>query len=345
VIRGYTLLFTLFAWGSLAIVAAAERPLSFSLPDSIALFGNYNDLRVVSRGKEQVLGPPNNVGYNGGYFASPSLSPRGDAIAWGFVVEWQARRRQDRARFALGVYSLADQKWSTFGDFDDIGTTAYSSSASRIAFVARENARQQLLVFDVARKTWSAAPYPTGGLRQNAALSWSPDDKRLAVEVQRGGLPYSPQMSKADADRNAVIAVMDVEGGNLRMLGEGRNPMWSPDGQWIAYYEPGGARCLIVHPDGTGLKVVKTLRQSLFSYRSFVWGGPVWSPDSRHLLFTVSADDSYVDLMLLDLVTGRTTMKLRKGYPIYGWVRSPDGRGIHDRARDPFGSASFPLKP
>jgi Tol biopolymer transport system component len=312
----------LLASGSLALGAAAERTLTFPLPDSIVLFGNYNDLRVVSRAGEQLLRPPIKEGYNGGYFASPSLSPRGDAIAWGFAVEWQERRRQDRARFALGVYSLTDQKWRTFGDFDGIGTTAYSPSASRIAFVARENARQQLFIFDVARETWSAAPYPTGGLRQNAALSWSPEGTRLAVEVQRGGLPYSPQMSEADADRNPVIAVMDVEAGNLRMLGEGRDPMWSPDGQWIAYYEPGGARCLLVHPDGTGLTVVKTLRQSFFSYRSFVWGGPVWSPDSRQLLFTVSADESYVDLMLLDLATGRTTMKLRKGYPIYGWVRA-----------------------
>jgi len=331
-IRQLTPVFIFLASSSLALLAAAERTFTFSLPDSIVLFGVYNDLRVVGRDGERMLRPPINVGYNGGYFARPSLSPRGDAIAWGFAVDWQERRRTDRARFSLGVYSLTDQKWRTFGDFDDIGTTAYSSSASRIAFVARESGRQQLLIFDVARETWAAAPYPTGGLRTGAALSWSPDDKRLAVEVQRAGLPYSPQMSKADADRNAVIAVMDLETGNVRMLGEGRDPMWSPDGQWIAYYDPGGAKCLLVHPDGTGLKIVKTLRQSFFSYSSFIWGGPVWSPNSQQLLVTVSAGESYVDLMLLDLRTGRTTVKLRKGYPVYGWARSPDGRGIHDGA-------------
>jgi hypothetical protein len=71
------------------VAGASERTLTFSLPDSILLFGHYNDLRVVTLTGEQSLRPPVNVGYNSGYFASPSISPRGDAIAWGFAVEWQ----------------------------------------------------------------------------------------------------------------------------------------------------------------------------------------------------------------------------------------------------------------
>jgi Tol biopolymer transport system component len=249
-------LLILFAAGSLVAGAATERTLTFSLPDSILLFGHYNDLRVATRTGEQSLRPLVDVGYNSGYFAPPSISPRGDAIAWGFAVEWQEDRRRDRARFALGVYSLAAQKWTTFGDFDDLGTAAYSPSGARIAFVGRESGKQQLFIFDVAKASWAAAPYPTGGLRLNAALSWSPDEKQLAVEVQRG------------ANRKPVIAVLDIATGDVRILGEGRDPMWSPDGQWIAYYEPGGASCLLMRPDGTGLRVVKRFRQSLFSNRA-----------------------------------------------------------------------------
>ena len=324
--------FIFLAAASLALGAAGERPLTFSLPDSILLFGTYDDLRVAKPEREiRLKAPADACGkYNGGYFASPTISPRGDVIAWGFCTRWVQTRRQNRARFALGLYSVAKETWQIYGDFDDIGTTAYSASGSRIAFVARQNDWQQLLIFDVAKQSWTAAPYPTGGLRQNAALSWSPDEKHLVVEVQRGGPPYSAQASEGDANRNSVIGVLDIVSGTVRMLGEGYDPAWSPDGQWIAYFAPGGARCLLVHPDGTGIRVVKSFRQNFFSSRSFVWGGPVWSPDSRQLLFTASASETYVDLMLLDLVSGRTAMKLRKGYPAYGWAISPGTRQSED---------------
>ena len=92
------------AAASLAFGAAGERPLTFSLPDSILLVGDYNDLRVVAQNPELVR-PPFSMGNNGGYVAAPSISPRGDSVAWGFSVEWQASRRRNRARalYSRGV--------------------------------------------------------------------------------------------------------------------------------------------------------------------------------------------------------------------------------------------------
>jgi hypothetical protein len=316
----------LLAAASLA-AGAGSKSQTFSLPDSILLFGNYEDLRVVTPDRELKLRPPVDVGYNGGYFAFPGISPRGDAVAWGFAVASKESRKQNRARFALGVYSLPQQHWKTYGDFDDIGVAAYSSDGSRIAVVADTNGGRQLLIFDIAKETWTVAPYPPGGLRRQTTIGWSPDDKRVVVELQRGGLSYTPQMSRADADRNPVIAILDIDSGNVQKLGEGFNPTWSPDGQWIAYLEPGGASCLVVHPDGTGLRAVKRFNRSPFFFiadTSFLWGGPVWSPDSKQILFTTSASEPYVDVRLLDLPTGRTTTKREKALPIYGWVASPD---------------------
>ena len=320
-----TLVCVCAAAASLA-TAAASKSQTFSLPQSTLLFGNYQDLRVVTPDGELKLRPPVDEGYNGAYFAYPGISPRGDAVAWGFAVAWQESRKRHRARFALGVYSGPHRQWKTFGDFDDIGVATYSSDGSRIAVVANTNGQRQLLVFDVARESWTVAPYPAGGLRMQTTMGWSPDDTRLVVEVQRGGLPYSPQMSQAEANRNPVIAILDLRSGEVRALGEGFNPTWSPDGQWIAYFEPGGAACLLVHPDGTGLRVVKRFLRSPLSFlfeTSFLWGGPVWSPDSKQILFTTSASEPYVDVRLLDLHTGRTTTKLKKALPIYGWAAPP----------------------
>ncbi len=339
-----TPVFLFVATASIATMAAS-RSQTFSLLESILLFGNYGDLRVVTPVGEVKLRPPIDQGYNGGYFAFPAISPRGDAVAWGFAVAWQESRKPNRARFALGVYSLRHQQWKTFGDFDDIGTAAYSSDGSRIAVVANTNGGRQLLVFDVADETWTVAPYPTGGLRKQTTMAWSPDNKRLVVEVQRGGMPYSPHMSKADAERNPVVAILDVASGNVQKLGEGFNPTWSPDGQWIAYFDPSGASCLVVHPDGTGLRVVKRFKRSPFFFiaeTSFEWGGPVWSPDSKQILFTTSASEPYVDVRLLDLPTGRTTTKLKKALPIYGWAASPGRDRTANDQRSPLEMALLP---
>jgi Tol biopolymer transport system component len=328
--RPGTLLFALFIVCFLSLGAVGTRPVTFSMPGSVLLFGTYNNLRVATPDRVLAIQPPVERGYNGGYFASPSMSPRGDAIAWGFSTEWHETRRKDRARFALGVYSLVNQTWKTYGDFDFIGTAAYAPSGSRIAVIVRRDERQHLLIFDVSTESWTAAPYPKAGLRANAAMSWSPDETQLAVEVQRGGLPYSPQMPTADEERNPVISVLDLESGNVRMLVEGFDPAWSPSGEWIAYYAPGGAKCVLVRPDGSGSRVVKAFRKSPFSDRRFVWDGPVWSPDSQQLLFTTNhqplfGTSYYVDVMLLDLVSGRTMTKLQKAYPIYGWVSRAGG--------------------
>jgi hypothetical protein len=97
----------LFAAGSLTTLAAGKLQ-TFSLPNSTLLFGNYSDLRVVTPDRELKLRPPVDQGYNGGYFAFPGISPRGDAVAWGVAVAWQKDRH--RARFALAVYSLNHQE-------------------------------------------------------------------------------------------------------------------------------------------------------------------------------------------------------------------------------------------
>ena len=283
----------------------AECGTVFSIPDSFVLFGNYNELRLIAADRVRVLHPPVNEGYNGGYFAVPSLAARDGTIAWGYAIAWQEEHHS--ARFALGLLRR-DQQWKTYGDFDDIGDAGISPDGSKVAVVVMQQGRLKLLIFDVASERFIEGPYPRG-MWTRGTPSWSPDLTRLAVQLH---LP----------DQKSIVAALDVRSGEIRPLGEGFNPQWSPDGQWIAFYS--GRDCQLVHPDGTGFRTALHLNDTWTAARSFSWGGPVWSPGGGQLLLNVMKNDGpSLDVLLLDLTTGRTTTKGKNVLPVFGWIRRP----------------------
>jgi WD40-like Beta Propeller Repeat len=59
------------------------------------------------------------------------------------------------------------------------------------------------------------------------------------------------------------------------------HPDWSPDGRWISFNiapEVPGAAVMAVHPDGSGLHVIRRNNKRFEVYK------PVWSPDGRKFL-------------------------------------------------------------
>jgi len=278
---------------------------TFSMPDSILLFGTYNDVRVVTPNQELGLRPPVHVKANLGEFHFPSIAPAGDLIAWGVAVGHDPDSHHP-TRFKLAIYSVSEQKWATYGDFDDIGATAFSPDGSKIAFVAQERDGDALLVFDVRTQKIARATTPKG-IWYQASLSWSPDGKKLAFQIQR-------------SEERSTIAVLDLSSGQVQTLGDGYEPSWSPDGNWIAYYASSGQKCMLMHPDGTGTRAVKTLGGRLFGCRVFGWR-VVWSPDGKQLLLNqMKGDGPDLDVILLNIDSGRSVVKKKNALPVFGWA-------------------------
>jgi Tol biopolymer transport system component len=178
-----------------------------------------------------------------------------------------------------------------------------------VAFVAQSEGKRDLLIFDVDTKKMSNAPYPRG-MPESGGLSWSPEGKHLAVVIQRGEKPTQ-------------VGVLDLTTGEVRSIGEGYEPAWSPTGEWIAYYA--GEKCILVHPDGTGTKSVKDVGGNVLlrGYRSFN-AGLVWSPDGKQLLLNeIKGDGPKLNVMLLDLASGRFSRKSEDSLPVFGWVAHP----------------------
>ena len=287
---------------------------TFVVPGAVLLFGTYDELRLAAPEKESVLTPPVEISANHGYFAFPSLGPAGQSVAWGFAHRLDSGRATYQARYSLGIYSVATRTWATFGDFDHIGPPAFSRDGSKVAVFVGDSVDQGLFVLDTHGTTLTHVPHDER-LPFLSVLSWSPNDERLAVQMARAEKP--PQ-----------IGVLDLTSGELRPLAEGRDPRWSPTGEWIAYTDSSGLKCWVIHPDGSGARALKDLgggflHTLLFGYREFL-GGQVWSPDGSQLLLNESKGDGpNLDVMRLDLATGRSERMSKNGLAVFGWATLP----------------------
>lgn len=129
---------------------------------------------------------------------------------------------------------------------------------------------------------------------------WSPDGSRIA---------YIKLSSQETAkDDNHGIYVVDADGRNARRIGPPKDPRvgryvlswgprghaWSPDGEYIAFYESlvtdegvGHFYVSRVRPDGSGYQRIHT-----FSEPDGPRGPVRFSPDGQRLAFVVGSDDA-----------------------------------------------------
>jgi Tol biopolymer transport system component len=221
--------------------------------------------------------------------AGPVPSPDGRLIAFArkgglWVMSADGRRQRLLARDAVGPARAPDSR-----------TLAYARPAvqglprSGAIRAVRANGRGDRLLV------------PGGAV----APAWSPDGRSLAflrvhAEPVTGGFTFS-------------YALAVLHGGKEGLIGPAADEpaAWSPDGRWLAYIGGAGA-VVIVHPDGSGARVV----DSQPAYH------PVWSTSGRLLAYVRGGA-----LMLFDQASGKQrTLVPEPGWPaIDAFAWSPDG--------------------
>ncbi len=113
----------------------------------------------------------------------------------------------------------------------------------------------------------------------------------------------SPTGKRALAEARGDVWTLPAENGSPRNLtrtsgAAERDPSWSPDGRWIAYFsdESGEYELYVKQSDGKG-----ETRQLTSGSQTF-YSDPLWSPDSKHIVFTDKASKGY----LHTIATGET---------------------------------------
>jgi Tol biopolymer transport system component len=143
---------------------------------------------------------------------------------------------------------------------------------------------------------------------------FSPDGRRLAVEIETEG--------------NSDVWVLDLERDVPTRLtfhdGYDGNPVWSPDGETLAFSsQRGGGTPNIFRKsaDGSGeAEMIAEGEQVLLPWS--------WSPDGTRLSVIMMNSGTDLDLGLLDVESGKIEPFLATEFIDYGPSFSPDGRWI-----------------
>jgi len=153
-----------------------------------------------------------------------------------------------------------------------------------------------LHLFDIAAKTEKQievrVPADVPGTREHFA--------KIANEIENFNL--SPSGARAVFEAHGEILTVPAEKGDVRNLTNTpgvaeRDPSWSPNGKWVAYFsdESGEYELHLRTPDGMG----ETKKIRLGSPPSFFYS-PVWSPDSGKIAY----HDKRLSVWYVDVAKG-----------------------------------------
>ncbi|HYP50561.1 MAG TPA: hypothetical protein VEQ34_06435, partial [Pyrinomonadaceae bacterium] len=155
-----------------------------------------------------------------------------------------------------------------------------------------------------------------------------PRYERVAQRVQNVAL--SATGARAVFEARGEILSVPAEKGNARNLTNTpgvaeRDPAWSPDGRWIAYFSDESGEYSLHLRDQTGMGEVKKI--SLGAPSSYFYS-PKFSPDSKKILFT----DKRLNVWYLDVEKGTAvkvdTNTYENPFPVLDPNWSPDSKWI-----------------
>ncbi|HVX89711.1 MAG TPA: BamA/TamA family outer membrane protein [Gemmatimonadales bacterium] len=264
----------------------------------------------------------------GVYNIAPALSPDGSQVAFfsergGFTVDlWLADGATGRVRRRL-LKSTASSNYETYRFINS--SVAWSPDGRFLVSAAKRGPKDDILVIDVRRnRVERRIEVPLAGV---LTPSFSPDGKQIVFSGLEGGL--------------SDLFIVNVDGTGLRRLTRDKysdqNPVWSPDGRYLAFVTDRGPGTdfAALTMGGQRIALFDLQSDSIVALQHMDRGrnvSPQWSPDGRQVAF-VSDRNGVANLYLYDLA-GAELFQLTDLYtgiqgitpssPVLSWARGVD---------------------
>jgi tricorn protease len=131
-----------------------------------------------------------------------------------------------------------------------------------------------------------------------------PRYEKVGSRITTGSI--SPTGSRAVFEARGEIISVPAEKGDPRNLTNTtgvmeRDPAWSPDGKWIAYFSDASGEYQLHLEDQTGMGDIK--RIAVGGQSPAFYFSPTWSPDSKKIAYL----DNHVNMWILDVEKGTNT--------------------------------------
>ncbi|MGA8306004.1 MAG: hypothetical protein WB723_10035 [Candidatus Acidiferrales bacterium] len=183
------------------------------------------------------------------------------------------------------------------------GVACWSHDKTKLAIVYVEPPNVKLGILDLATEKMQTLESQTADRESRfTSQCWSPDDKELVFEG------------------DGKVQVYEIETDHTRILATGTKPIWSPDGNWIAFRD--GDYFYAIQPSGEGKK--KLFRKTR------AYSGLFWSPDGRFVAYVhedfLALDVEFYHLMVRRLKDNSETW-VADGVGCclnFQWVRNPE---------------------
>jgi tricorn protease len=154
--------------------------------------------------------------------------------------------------------------------------------------------------------------------------------KYVRVANSVSNVAISPNGARAVFEARGEIISVPAKKGDPRNLTNSsgvaeRDPAWSPDGKWIAYFSDESGEYALHMRDQTGMGEVKKI--SLGNPSSYFYT-PQFSPDSKKIMFR----DKRLNIWYIDIATGKLikvdTNRFENPFPVMFPAWSPDSKWI-----------------
>jgi tricorn protease len=225
--------------------------------------------------------------------------------------------RGPEKRMNLYSYDLKTRQTRQLTTFKDFDVNWPSLGPDSIVF----ESGSYLYVFDLQTEQARKVTVNLPGDRPLARKHWADVSSKFITDFD-----LSPEGKRALFTARGDVFTVPAKEGSIRNLTQTpgireKNAVWSPDGKWVAYLSDrtGEDELYIVPQDGMGKEVRITTDGKVFRLP------PVWSPDSKKLLFA----DKLVRLYYVDLEDKQPVLiDQGKYFDITDYAWSPDSKRV-----------------